>query len=180
MGVDGVRRKGPSAASFFLACLVFLSGPLPSAFGAEEGGLTVIPDGSVIIQLANYIFLIVALNILLYRPIRRILKERRDRVKGFESAITGCGKTIQEKEAAFAKAIKDARAKGLKAKETVVGAAEEEERRLTAAITAKAQAEAAEIRARIAADAERVRASLKSQVDLFSGEIVKKILGRTV
>lgn len=180
MGIGGVRRKGPSAAWFLLASLVLLSGPLPSAFGAEEGGLTVIPDGSVIIQLANYIFLIVALNILLYRPIRRILHERREKIKGFEAAISGCGKTIQEKEAAYAKAIKEARAAGLKKKEEVVGAAEEEERRITGAILAKAQAEAAEIRGRIAADAERVRESLKGQVDAFSSEIVKKILGRTV
>jgi F-type H+-transporting ATPase subunit b len=145
-----------------------------------EGGLTVVPDGSALIQLANFIFLIIALNFLLYRPIRKILQERKDKIRGFESAIDGCGKSVVEKENAFAKAVKDARAKGLKEKETLVGQAEAEERRLIESINAKAQSDLADIRAKLAVDADRARQSLQDQVEGFANEIAKKILGRAV
>ena len=85
--------------------------------------MTVIPDWSVSIQIVNFLFLIFALNLLLYRPIRRILKERKEKTQGMEQAIQGADQSVADKEAAFAKAIRDARASGLKEKEAMIQAA---------------------------------------------------------
>jgi F-type H+-transporting ATPase subunit b len=134
----------------------------------------------VIIQIANFLFLLFALNLLLYRPIRRILKERRDKFKAMESAIEGAARGAQEKENAVAQAIREARAKGLKEKEALVQQAEEEERRLIESINSKAQAELEEIRRKIAGDAEEARRSLQPQVEVFAKQISQKILGRAV
>jgi F-type H+-transporting ATPase subunit b len=159
---------------------VAINGPAQASSGESGGGVTVVPDGSVIIQIANFLFLIFALNLLLYRPIRRILKERRQKIKGLESAIDQSAQSTREKETAFAKALKDARAKGLKEKESLVQVAEEEERSLVAAINAKAQSDLAAIREKIADEAERARQALQQEVDVFASEITKKILGRAV
>jgi F-type H+-transporting ATPase subunit b len=154
---------------------------LPSAVAASEGGgVTVVPDWSVSIQIINFLFLIFVLNLLLFRPIRKILQERREKIKGMESAIDNAGKTIQEKNAAFEKAIRDARAKGLKEKETLVKQAEEEERRQIESINSKALAELEEIRRKIRGDAERAREALQPQIGAFAREITQKILGRAV
>jgi F-type H+-transporting ATPase subunit b len=147
---------------------------------AEGGGVTVVPDWSVGIQIVNFLFLIFALNLLLFRPIRKILQERREKIKGMESAIENAGKSVQEKEAAFDKAIRDARSRGLKEKETLVKQGEEEERRLVESISSKAQVELEEIRRKIGADAERTRQSLQQQIGAFANDITQKILGRTV
>lgn len=180
MGDSGVRRRWLFAASAIFVMAAWPIGSLLAASDSGEGGLTVVPDWTVGIQLANYIFLIIALNFLLYRPIRKILQERRQKVKGYEAAIEGSGRSLQEKEDAFAKAVKDARAQGLKQKEGLVGQAEEEERRMIESINAKAQSELSEIRAKIAGDAESARRSLQGQIEGFANDIVKKILGRTV
>ena len=181
MGDSGVRRRWFFTAVFLFAVLIWPIGPLQAASGESgEGGLTVVPDWSVIIQLANFIFLIIALNFLLYRPIRKILQERKAKIKGYESAIDGCGKSVLEKEDAFAKAIKDARSKGLKEKEVLVGQAEEEERKLIDSINSKAQSELSEIRAKLAGDADRARQSLQGQVEGFANDIAQKLLGRAV
>ncbi|MCK7511476.1 MAG: hypothetical protein MZV70_50480 [Desulfobacterales bacterium] len=57
------------------AALLAIAGPHPLCSAAalasgEGGGVTVIPDWSVSIQIVNFLFLIFALNLLLYRPIR--------------------------------------------------------------------------------------------------------------
>jgi F-type H+-transporting ATPase subunit b len=154
--------------------------PVAALAADEGGGVTVIPDWSVSIQIVNYLFLIFALNLLLYRPIRRVLKERRDKTQGMEQSIQGADQSVLEKEAAFAKAIKDARARGLKAKEAMIQEAAAEERRLIDGINAKSQADLEEMRRKIQADAARARHSLQQDIGAFAEQITQKILGRAV
>jgi F-type H+-transporting ATPase subunit b len=179
MGPTGLRWSVSRAALFSAGILILLPA-CPALASGEGGGVTVVPDWSVTLQIANFVFLIIVLNILLYRPIRRILGERRDKFKGMESDIQHADQTVQEKEAAFAKAIKDARARGLKEKETLVQQAEGEERKLIESINAKAQADLEEIRKKIRTDAERARQSLQQEIGSFANEITRKILGRAV
>jgi F-type H+-transporting ATPase subunit b len=179
MGPTGLRWSVSCAAAISAGILTLL--PVsPALASGEGGGVTVVPDWSFTLQIANFLFLIFALNLLLYRPIRRILQERRDKFKGMEAAIQRAGQTVQEKEEAFAKAIKDARARGLKEKEGLVQQAEAEERKLIESINLKAQTDLAEVRQKIQADADRARQSLQQNVASFANEIARKILGRTV
>ncbi len=137
-------------------------------------------DGSLVIQIVNFIFLIWILNILLYKPIRDVLLQRNDKVTGLEQRIETCNNDTKEKDDAFASGIKDARAKGLKEKEILLAAATDEERKIIENINKKAQADLAEARKKIAQDAEVVRASLQQEIDAFADAIGQKILGRPV
>ena len=123
MGQPGTRWSMSGAAAIFTTfILILLSGQALASSGESGGGVTVIPDGSVFIQIANFLFLIFALNLILYRPIRKILSDRREKIKGLESSTENAAKSLQEKERTLAKAIKDARARGLKEKENLVTA----------------------------------------------------------
>jgi len=177
MGQTGMRWKSAGAA-LVTGALVLL--PVAARAADEGGGVTVIPDWSVSIQIVNFLFLILALNLLLYRPIRRVLMDRKAKTLGMEQAIQSADQTIQEKEAAFAKAIKDARARGLKEKESMIQEAEAEERRQIEAISAKALADLEEMRAKIRSDAELARKTLQQDIGAFAGQITQKILGRAV
>ena len=42
-------------------------------------------DGTLFVQIANFIILIFVLNSVLYRPIRKILKEREEKVNGLDA-----------------------------------------------------------------------------------------------
>jgi F-type H+-transporting ATPase subunit b len=137
-------------------------------------------DGSLFVQIANFLVLIWLLNIVLYKPIRNVLIKRNEKIKGLEQNIDMFKKDAKEREDAFANGLKAARVKGLKEKEALLSTASEEERNIIEEINQKAQANLAEVRAKIVKDTEAVRISLQREVEEFANAIGKKILGRTV
>ena len=135
-------------------------------------------DESVIIQIVNFLLLIWVLNIILYRPIRNILIQRREKIQGLEQKIDTCEKDALEKDDAFAQGIKAARAKGLDAKNALLQQAVETEKALMDEINHKAQENLAKAQKKIETDMDTVKASLSKEIDTFANIIGQKILGR--
>ena len=135
-------------------------------------------DGSLFIQIFNFIFLIWILNVVLYKPIRKVLIQRKEKITGLEQRIDTVGKDVKEKDDAFSLGIKDARTRGLNEKGALLQEAADEEREIIEKINKKAQANLAEIRATIAKDVESVSESLRQELDSFAESIGQKILGR--
>ncbi|MFP4452094.1 MAG: ATP synthase F0 subunit B [Desulfobacterales bacterium] len=137
-------------------------------------------DGSLVIQMINFIVLIWALNFVLYRPIRGIVARRKEKMDGLEDGISKYEQDADEKQKAIESGIKDAREKGLQEKEAIAEQAREQERRMLDQINEKSRRDLAEIRERVAREAEEVRKSLEPQIDQFADQISEKILGRAV
>lgn len=135
-------------------------------------------DGSIVVQIVNFLLLIWILNMVLYKPIRKILKERKEKVNGFETAIEGSAQAVVDKEKAYAEGVRQARAAGQKEKETLIEAAAEEERAIIGKINESAQAELKVVKENIAKEMGTVKAALEEEIDAFADAIGKKILGR--
>ena len=122
MKISGIYRKGFTIflLSFALVCFVFPQSVLGASGESGVGGVTVTPDGSVIIQIINFLFLIWVLNILLYKPIRKILAQRKEKIDGLELSIITFDKDALEKDEAFVAGIKEVWAKGLREKEVLM------------------------------------------------------------
>ena len=165
---------------FAVICLFFPQTGLGSSGESGGGGVTVIPDGSFLIQIVNFLFAIWVLNTLLYKPIRKILNQRKEKISGLELAIETSNRDAGEKDEAFGEGVKDARARGFKEKESLKQQAADEEKSIIADINRKAQEELVQIREKIRKDAEVARESLQKEVDGFADQITQKILGRTV
>ena len=174
MKIVGLNRKGWIIFYFILASLLFTG----VAFGA--GGITVIPDWTLFVQIANFLLIVWVLNIVLFKPIRNILIQRKEKVTSLEQNVEASDKEAKEKNEAFDSGIRDARAKGLNEKSVLLNEAADEEREIVDKINQKAQADLAEVREKIAKDAEAVRASLQKEIDTFASAIGEKILGRAV
>jgi F-type H+-transporting ATPase subunit b len=174
MKIVGLNRKGWIIFYFILASLWFAG----VAFGA--GGITVIPDWTLFVQIANFLLIVWVLNIVLFKPIRNILIQRKEKVTSLEQNVEASDKEAKEKNEAFDSGIRDARAKGLNEKSVLLNEAADEEREIVDKINQKAQADLAEVREKIAKDAEAVRASLQKEIDTFASAIGEKILGRAV
>lgn len=185
MKFSGQRRKGKGGGVWlllFTAVLLVLTAGSATASSEEGGGggITVIPDISLLFQIANFIFLIWALNTILYKPIRKIIQQRKEKVDSFESTIEAFHHDIQEKDEALVAGQRAARSKGVKEKEALLLEASEEEKKIIEAVNSKAQQELVEIREKIVQDMNAVRVSLQEKVDEFANDIGQKVLGRAV
>jgi len=182
MRFTGTGRRGPVVICFcaFLLCLIAAGPSLASSGEGGGGGITVIPDVSAIIQIINFIVLIILLNFLLYRPIRKIISQRKEKIQGLELSIETADDAAVEKDKAFVQGIKEARVKGMQEKDALLQEAGEEEKRILEQINSKAQAELTEVRSKIAVDMDSAKDALSKQVDEFANAISKKILGRNI
>lgn len=170
------RKRFSVAVHFWVLFSLFYAG---SALAAG-GGITVMPDESLFIQIVNFLFLIWILNVLLYRPIRNILIQRKEKLSNLEQNIETLSSDADEKDSEFSTGIKDARARGMKEKEALMQAAADQEKEVIEKINKKAQADLAEVRKKITKDAEAVRASLQQEIDAFAEAIGEKIIGRAI
>lgn len=137
-------------------------------------------DVSIVFQIVNFLFLIWALNTVLYKPIRNILQQRKEKIEDLEQGVEMLTGDAAQKEEAFALGIKDARSMGIKEKEALVEAAVEEEKAILDRISQKAQANLVEVRKQIADEAQSARLLLEKEIESFSEAIGQKILGRAI
>lgn len=177
MGISDTNHKRYTTFFPVFGLIVILLFNAQICFAA---GISVIPDSSVVIQVINFLLLIWAMNILVYKPIRGILAQRKEKVGGLEQRIGKLGNDAREKDEAYGSGIKAARATGLKQKQALVEAAAAEEKKLIEDINRRAQANLAEMKDKIAKDVDVVKASLEKEVDSFAEAIGRKILGRAI
>jgi len=137
-------------------------------------------DVSVFVQIVNFIFLILVLNAVLYKPVRKILLQRKEKINGLEQSIETFAKDAQEKDEFYIGGIKEARTKGLKEKENILQSASGEEKVIIDKINEKAQADLEAVREQVAKDTGHVSVSLEKEIDSFAEAIKQKILGRAV
>ncbi|MFH1152505.1 MAG: ATP synthase F0 subunit B [Pseudomonadota bacterium] len=135
-------------------------------------------DGSLFIQIINFLFLLFMLNLVLFKPIRKILLERREKVSGLETGIQTLSQDAVAKDKAYKDGLKGARTEGLKKKEAFIEEASQEEKAIIDKINQKAQANLAQIRAQVTEETDKARAALEKEIDVFAKGIGEKILGR--
>jgi F-type H+-transporting ATPase subunit b len=140
--------------------------------------ITVIPDISALYQMINFLVLLFVLNLVLYKPIRKVLLERKAKIEGMQNGAKKAASDLVAGEDAYKDGLKKARAKGLKEKETFVDAASQEEKEIIDTINKKAQANLAEIKKQVADETEQARKSLEGEVEAYAHAIGEKILGR--
>lgn len=137
-------------------------------------------DYSLLVQIVNFILLVLILNVVLYKPIRGVLAKRRETIDGLNASIDASSVGVREKEEAFAAGIKEARTKGVKLKDALIEEATGEERRIVGEINRRAQEDLSAVRDRISQEVVAVRESLQSEVDDFAKAMGEKILGRAL
>lgn len=130
----------------------------------------------LLILAANFFGLLFILNIILYRPLLRVFKERDDTVKGSLDAAKEMTARKEEGIEKMNREIADARHR---AKEVFEGLRSEGMNTQKTALS-EAEASAAETlakaRAELKAEMEKARGALRTDVERFSEEIVNKLV----
>ena len=140
--------------------------------------ITVIPDISLVYQMINFLVLLFVLNLVLYKPIRNVLLERKAKIEGMQIGAEKAASDLIAGEDTYKDGLKQARSEGLKEKETFIEEASKEEKEIIDRINKKAQANLAQIKTQVADESEQARKALEGEVEAYAKAIGEKILGR--
>ncbi len=140
--------------------------------------ITVIPDISLVYQMINFLVLLFVLNMVLYKPIRNVLLERKAKVDGLENGVEKASADLEAQKDSYKNGLKQARNEGLKKKEVFIEEASQEEKEIIDQINKTAQANFAEIKQQVAVETEQARKALEAEVEVYAKAIGEKILGR--
>ena len=132
------------------------------------------------VQVVNFGILVLVLNIFLYKPIRKVLSERRQVVDGARDKAAAVDLEVQEKMALYEVRLRDAKTVAGERRTESLKQAQAEETSILEKARAEATASLGTIRDRVAKEAADARVLLKQQAELLSNDISEKILGRSL
>jgi F-type H+-transporting ATPase subunit b len=138
------------------------------------------PDITLVIQMINFLILLFVLNLILFRPIRKIIKERNEIVENFNSDIASLTDEAQASMEEFEEKVLEARKEGVGKVQSMKDEGERAEVELIAATTQEVQAKIEEARKKVASDIQDARTELQKQVQTFSVAVTEKILERSI
>jgi len=137
-------------------------------------------DYSLFILMASFIFLVIMLNIILYRPIRTILIKRKNDISSTEE-IT---RDLRHKAGNYMKeydgSLSDAKKECLREKEDLKNKGMEEEKEILRQTYSSVKERIQEARMDIQDKRSHARQTLQTELETFSQELAAKILGRDI
>lgn len=164
----------------FVLCAVASLSLLPAvALAASEGGF-INPDKSLIVQMINFLILLVILHRLLYKPLLAKMEERTVAIK----------QSLDEAQAARAEAARaheenEARLRAAHAEAAAIRAqalteAAEEQRRLVEGARAEAERLVQQAKAQTEAEIRRAREELRREVADLATAVAEKLVRRSL
>jgi F-type H+-transporting ATPase subunit b len=137
-------------------------------------------DYTLFIQIANFLFLLFVLNIILYRPIRGILNRRKEEMTSTEDQAVEWSQKADKFSEELKENTSKTRQEGLIEKEDLKNEGLQDERVMLQDASATAEENLLNARDEIQERLAQVRQSLQAEVKGFSQELAEKILGRTI
>jgi F-type H+-transporting ATPase subunit b len=137
-------------------------------------------DSSLLIQLANFLVLLVALNYILFRPVRQIIQEREQDIRSALGDANAAQKRMQALLEQYNASLAEAKQKATAGYNANYQQGLDAQRDLIASERAKAGELLDKARAEIATSAGAARTDLKKEAERLSQEISTKLLGRAV
>ncbi len=137
-------------------------------------------DIAFVIQAINFGILLLILNILLYRPIRKVLADRQGELAGAKEKVAEVDREVQEKIALYEARLKEVKAAASGDRDVLKKEAQAEEAAILENVRKEAADSLATIKNKVAKEAADAREVLREQARALSLEICEKVLGRSL
>jgi len=135
-------------------------------------------DWTLFVQILNFLVLVFLLNMVLFRPIRKIIRDRQARLTLFEEDISGLANNRQGILGEVDDQLTMARREGLGLRESLRQEGSQAENSLLEQVKKEVDAEWTRVEAKIKKDVAKARDALKAQAQDFAMALATKILGR--
>jgi F-type H+-transporting ATPase subunit b len=135
-------------------------------------------DYTLLIQMANFLVLLLILNKFLYKPILNLLDERRRRLEDSEKLVSDLKEKTSRQWEQYEAELQRARISALAEREKLKAEGSEAERKLLEEAREQASKLMHEARRRLDEESQKAREVLKAQAQTLGLEMAEKILGR--
>ncbi len=137
-------------------------------------------DWTLFVQIINFLALVFLLNLVLFRPIRRIIRERQAKLSMLEEDISGLANNQQGVLGEVEEQLTAARREGLGLRESLRLEGSQAESSLLEQVKQEVEAEWTRVEAKIKEDVAKAREALRAQAQEFATALATKILGRSI
>ena len=128
------------------------------------------------IQLINFLLLLAILNVLIYRPIREIVKKRGQKIAGDLSEIEEFNSQAEKKVDDYQAALDQARKEGDRLRNDLKLEGTQEEKMVLARAADQGAADLESARKEIATESDKAKQDLEKHVPDFAGKVADKVL----
>jgi F-type H+-transporting ATPase subunit b len=135
-------------------------------------------DWTLFAQLINFLLLVFLLNVVLFRPIRKIISERQAKMLTQESEINLLSVKGSSLEDEMKEKLAAARREGAGVRESLKQEGAQAEANLLEEVKKQVEMEWVTVEKKIKADMDKARSSLQTQAQSFAQLLATKILGR--
>ena len=137
-------------------------------------------DLSILAEIIGMLILIVVLNSMLYEPLRRVIRERKEQMDALEGEAVKYEDRIKSLVEDYERKLQEARKAGQAEFEKLRNEAREEEKKLVEESTKEAEAKRQELMQQLTSQIEAAKKELQAKAEAFAAEIAQKLLGRAV
>jgi F-type H+-transporting ATPase subunit b len=137
-------------------------------------------DVTLFVQMVNFFILLFVMNIILYRPIRRLVAQRNQHVSEQERQIAKANAEALAAGEEFDDQLQAARNLGRQKVQELKDAAYQHEKDLLQRAGEQAASRVQEMRSKVEKDLGAARDQLRSQIQAFAVDLAQKILGRSI
>jgi len=137
-------------------------------------------NGTIIVQFVNFVVLMVALNFILYKPLRGMLQKRKESIDGSHQRAKDLAVQVEEKMAAYQAKLQEAKMAAAKEKAVMKEEAVAKETEILAAARQSATGTLETMKEKVSGEAEEARKALRSDAETLASDIASKLLGRSL
>ncbi len=137
-------------------------------------------DGTLFVQIVNFLVLLFLMNIILYKPIRGIIAKRDEEMNSRRNSVAEYRDKAEKDQKGIEQGLIAARKEGFLEKESFKSQGLEEEKGILReagnSVEQKLDAAKKDLESKLV----DVRKTLEGDIQMFSSELAEKILGRSV
>lgn len=137
-------------------------------------------NNTLLIQLVNFIVLLIALNFILFKPIRKTMQDREQGISSSFSDAKAAQDRVQSLLEQYNASLAEAKQKASTAYNTIYQQGLDAQRDMISAERTKAGELLDKARAEMVSASDAARTELKKEAERISQEITSKLLGRAV
>ncbi len=137
-------------------------------------------DQTLLVQMVNFIILVLVLNYLLYKPLLKIIDERKERIEGTLEEAERMMKEAERKLEEYNSRIRQARQQAQQIVAEGRLKASEEQKRILASVRKETEERLEKLQRELEAQKASAREVLRRQAEVLSIRIAERVLGRSI